>query len=213
MRLLLTGISLRKINNMTLLRTLTAVCFALSIIACQSTDTAPASAPATASAEAAGPNIVFVRIDSLQAGYEELATELTRLEGNYEKAQANHDQRVRAFGAEVQKLQNQAQQGLLTPKKMQSEQDRLGRKEQEIQQQLQIALGAIQQDQTVLQQQFGERVKQILEEMMEENGYDYILNEGGGGGVLLANDTYDITPAVLAKLNASGSVMQADSLQ
>ena len=137
MRLLLTGISLRKINNMTLLRTLTAVCFALTIIACQSTDTAPASAPATA--EAAGPNIVFVRIDSLQAGYEELATELTRLEGNYEKAQANHDQRVRAFGAEVQKLQNQAQQGLLTPKKMQSEQERLGRKEQEIQQQLQIA--------------------------------------------------------------------------
>lgn len=185
----------------------------LVIIACQSPDTAPAAAPTDATATNAEPKVVFVRIDSLQAGYSELATELGRLEGNYEAAQANHDKRVRAFQGEVQKLQNQAQQGLLTPNKMQSEQQRLGRKEQEIQQQLQIALNAIQEDQLRLQNQFGERVKEILEEMMDENGYDYILNEGGGSGVLLGNDAYDITGKVLDKLNASDPVMDADSIQ
>ena len=198
---------------MSFFRTLCAALCVLTVIACQQTSTAPAAAPANASATAANPKVVFVRIDSLQAGYTELATELARLEGNYETAQANHEKRVRAFTGEVQKLQNQAQQGLLTPNKMQAEQERLGRKEQEIQQQLQIAVNAIQQDQAVLQNQFGVRVKEILEEMMVENDYDYILNEGGGSGVLLGNDKFDITPAVLEKLNASGSVMNADTLQ
>lgn len=158
-------------------------------------------------------NVVFVRIDSLQAGYGELASELARLETNYAEAQKNHEGRVGSFRNEVQTLQNQAQQGLLTPKKMQSEQERLARKEQQIQQQLEIALNAIQQDQIVLQNQFGVRVKEILEEMMDENGYDYILNEGGGSGVLLGNDKHDITPAVLEKLNASSAVMVKDSVQ
>lgn len=198
---------------MTSVRLFAAVLCVLTAFACQSPDTAPAAAAGEATAAAAAPKIVFVRIDSLQAGYDELAGELARLQANLDAAQKNHDQRVRSFGQEVQKLQNQAQQGLLTPNKMQSEQERLARKEQQIQQQLQIALAAIQQDQDQLQQQFGDRVKEILETMMEENGYDYILNEGGGGGVLLGNDAYDITPAVLEKLNASGSVMSADSLQ
>lgn len=198
---------------MTLLRSLCVALCLLTFVACQETSTAPAAAPTDATASASTPNVVFVRIDSLQSGYEELAKELTRLQGNFATAQANHDKRVRAFSAEVQKLQNQAQQGLLTPNKMQSEQERLARKEQEIQQQSQIAGNAIQQEQAVLQQQFGERVNEILEEMMEENGYDYILNEGGGGGVLLANDRFDITADVLAKLNASSSVMEKDSVQ
>lgn len=185
----------------------------LTINACQSPDSAPAAAPTDAAVTSGEPKIVFVRIDSLQVGYDELATELKRLEGNYETAQANHDKRVRAFQGEVQKLQNQAQQGLLTPNKMQSEQQRLGRKEQEIQQQLQIALNSIQEDQLRLQSQFTERVEEILEEMMAENDYDYILNEGLSGGVLLGNDAFDITEKVLAKLNASGPVMEGDSIQ
>lgn len=194
-------------------RVLGGFVFLLVCFACQSPDSAPASAPPAPAEAATGLSVVFVRIDSLQAGYGELAAELARLETNYAEAQKNHDARVRAFSGEVQQLQNQAQQGLLTPKKMQSEQERLGRKEQQIQQQLQLALNSIQEDQVALQNQFGVRVKEILEEMMAENDYDYILNEGGGSGVLLGNDRFDITPLVLAKLNASGAVMNKDSVQ
>jgi len=118
-----------------------------------------------------------------------------------------------SFSQEVQRLQNQAQQGLLTPNKMQSEQQRLGRKEQEIAQQRDLALASIQEDQQRLNGQFSERVRKILEEMMAENNYDYILNEGGNGGVILGNDRHDITDQVLAKLNASGTVMEQDSVQ
>lgn len=196
---------------MTALRTLIIALFVLTIMSCQpqtSTETGTAT-----EAAATGPNIVFVRVDSLQTGYTELATELQRLEGNFRKAQENHQKRMSSFSQEVQRLQNQAQQGLLTPNKMQSEQQRLGRKEQEIAQQRDLALAAIQEDQVSLTNQFSVRVKEILEGMMEENGYDYILNEGGGGGVLLGNPAHDITDEVLAKLNASGAVMPQDSVQ
>jgi Skp family chaperone for outer membrane proteins len=161
-----------------------------------------------------GPSIVFVRLDSLQTGYTELATELTRLEANFLKAQENHQGRVSALQKEVQRLQNKVQQGLMTPNQIQSEQQRIGRKEQEIMQQRDIALASIQDDQVKLQAQFGERVKEILEDIQEEKGYDYILNEGGGSAVLVANDSYDITDVVLERLNASESVtMEKDSVQ
>jgi len=87
----------------------------------------------------------------------------------------------------------------MTPKMIQNEQQRLGAKEQKIAQQRDMALASIQEDQMRLQQSFGERVKNILEELQEEKGYDYILNEGGGGGVLVARDSYDITDEVLLK--------------
>jgi len=49
--------------------------------------------------------------------------------------------------------------------------------------------------------------------MQEENGYDFILNEGGGGGLLMANDAFDITEDVLKRLNAEEvPVMAQDSL-
>lgn len=193
------------------LRTLLFTLVALTFLACQ--PQAPAASATETPASSGESKIVFVRVDSLQTGYTELATELARLEENFMKAQENHQQRMNSFSQEVQRLQNQAQQGLLTPNKMQSEQQRLGRKEQEIAQQRDLALASIQEDQMRLNNQFSVRVKAILEEMMDENDYDYILNEGGASGVILGNDRYDITDKVLAKLNASASVMEQDSVQ
>lgn len=196
---------------MTALRTLFFALLVLTVVACQ--PEAPAAGDTASPDNSGDPKVVFVRVDSLQTGYTELAAELERLEGNFMVAQDNHQKRMASFAQEVQRLQNQAQQGLLTPNKMQSEQQRLGRKEQEIAQQRDLALASIQEDQLRLNNQFSERVKEILDQMMAENDYDYILNEGGSGGVLLGNDRFDITDQVLAKLNASGAVMAQDSVQ
>lgn len=197
---------------MFIVRTLSLVLFVALLAACQpeATTTVPTDKETMA---AATPKIVFVRVDSLQTGYTELAEELARLEENFRKAQENHQERMESFAREVQRLQNQAQQGLLTPNKMQSEQQRLGRKEQEIAQQRDLALASIQENQLQLNSRFSERVKMILEELMAENNYDYILNEGGTGGVILGNDRYDITDEVLTRLNATETVMAQDSAQ
>ena len=157
----------------------------------------------------AGLSIVFVKVDSLQAGYTVVADELGRLEENFTQAEQNHNQRVNEFQQEVQRLQNQVQQGLLAPNKIQAEQQRMARKEQEIMQQRDVALASIQEDQLRIQQRFSERVKEVLEELRAENNYDFILNQGQNSAVLITNDAYDITPLVLERLNVAAQ----DSLQ
>ncbi len=160
-----------------------------------------------------GPKIVFVRLDSLQSGYTELAAELERLQDNAKAADENIQKEMGRLESEMKRIQNKIQRGEMTPKMIQNEQQRLGAKEQKIVQQRDMALASIQEDQMRLQQQFGERVKNILEALQEEKGYDYILNEGGGGGVLVARDTYDITNEVLKRLNGLEEGMAKDSLQ
>ncbi len=167
-----------------------------------------------AAAAASGLNIVYVRLDSLQTGYQDLATELERLQENAEQASLNIQAKTSALQQEFQAMQNRAQQGLMTPKNIQAEQQRLGRKEQDIMQQREVAMASIQEEQMRLQQQFGERLKAILEAIQEEKGYDFIFNEGGGGGLLMAKDAFDITDDVLVRLNAAEKPMMAkDSVQ
>lgn len=193
------------------------VAAALTFFGCQpKAETADTTSTTTNSAasSAAGLKIVYVRLDSLQTGYTALAAELARLEDNVEKAQNNIQGQLAALQREAQQMQNKIQQGLMTPNSIQAEQQRFARKEQEIQQQRDLALNSIQEDQMRLQQQFGDRVKNILETIRAENGYDFILNEGGGSGLLLGNDAYDITNMVLDRLNAEeASPMQADTVQ
>lgn len=148
--------------------------------------------------------------DSLQTGYVALAKELERLEENFNMAQDNLGKEGAALQREVTGLQNRAQQGLLSPKQIQDEQQRIGRKEQELRQKQEIAMGSIQQEQLVLQEKFATQVRSILEDLKAENGYDYVLNQSAGSGVLIADPKHDITALVLERLNALGEGAMQD---
>ena len=54
-----------------------------------------------------------------------------------------------------------------------------------------------------LNKRFEERVKTALKELRQAGGYDYILSYGPGTGVLMVNDSLDVTQMVLEKLNTS----------
>lgn len=201
-----------------LTRTLSTAILVISTLAfygCQNQSEGNAANATTASTTSAGNglNIVFVRLDSLQLGYTALATEMERLQENVNKADENIQGEMAKLQQEMQRVQNKIQRGEMTPKMIQQEQQRLGGKEQQIMQQRDIALASIQEDQLRLQQDFGKKVKDILEAIQVEKGYDYILNEGGGSGVLVARDAFDITEEVLARLNAVETTMAKDSVQ
>jgi len=187
------------------------VFFAMTFFGCQNQGApiATTTPNGTANSEL---SVVFIQSDSLQTGYEALAKELERLQENATKAEENINREANALQREVAQLQNKAQQGLLSPNQIQSEQQRIARKDQEILQKREVALTSIQQEQFTLQARFTEEVREILEALKEENGYDYILNQGGGSGVLVTNPAYDITELVLERLNAKGdSALGADS--
>ncbi|NJC26173.1 OmpH family outer membrane protein [Neolewinella antarctica] len=178
----------------------------LLFVSCQPQENAAVDSTASVQTTV-GLNIVYIRVDSLETGYTELATELTRLQTNATAAQDNIQQKIAMLQKEVSSLQNKMQQGLMTPNKIQTEQQRIGRKEQEIMQQRDLALGSIQDDQLRLQEAFGVKVKDILTALQEEKGYDFIFNEGGGSGLLMASSAHDVTDLVLERLNA----LSADS--
>lgn len=184
---------------------------AVLFFGCESAGT-PAAPTATSATEAAqaGPFIVHIMSDSLQTGYVALAKELERLEENFNMAQDNLGKEGAALQREVTGLQNRAQQGLLSPKQIQDEQQRIGRKEQELRQKQEIAMGSIQQEQLVLQEKFATQVRSILEDLKAENGYDYVLNQSAGSGVLIADPKHDITALVLERLNALGEGAMQD---
>lgn len=191
------------------------VASALAFYGCQDQNDGGTTTAATSStaSDDGSLKIVFVRLDSLQLGYTALATEMERLQENVEKADENIKGQMAKLQNEMQRVQNKIQRGEMTPKMIQQEQQRLGGKEQQIMQQRDIALASIQEDQMRLQQDFGKKVKDILEAIQEEKGYDYILNEGGGSGVLVARDAFDITEEVLVRLNAVEATMPKDSVQ
>lgn len=185
---------------------LALVLCAFAFAACQEADTADVTAVTPTETNApSGLNIVYIRLDSLQTGYVSLAEELARLEDNARKAEENITKMAADLERDVRNLQNRAQQGLMTPKQMRQEEQRIGNRQQEIVQQRDIALGSVQQEQGQLLQTFSERLKEVLEELKEENGYDFILNEGNGSGLLMGDDAYDITGLVLERLNAEQS--------
>ncbi len=186
-----------------ILTTSLIVAFLAVCTGCEQPATATTGADAGASTSTtAAPRIVYVNVDSLQSGYTIVADELKRLEANYAEAEANINKRVQALQQEVQGLQARVQRGELPPVRVQEEQQRIGRKEQEIVQQRDLAMQSIQQDQMRIQQTFSDRVKDILDDIQAEEQYDYILNRSMGSPVLIARDEFDITKVVLERLNA-----------
>lgn len=197
----------------TLLHTIMLSSVAIFFFACEQPATTSTAPNGENTAPASGLNIAHIQSDSLQTGYTALATELARLEENFNKAQENLSKEANALQREVSSLQTKMQQGLLSPNQIQSEQQRLGRKEQEIMQRRDVAMGSIQEEQMQLQAAFTARVKEVLEVIKVEKGYDYILNLGAGTGILVANPSLDITPLVLERLNALGSQIDTTTVQ
>lgn len=195
---------------------LLACCLSVLVFSCQNNDTANKDDSSTAdnteatnqSSDNSGLHIVYIDADSLQRGYTALRTELEQLEENFNTAEANHQSRVRSLQREVESLQNQVQRGELSQNRIAQEQERIARREQEILQQQQLSINAIQQEQLQLNAQFTAEIEAILEDLKAENNYDFVFNIGGGTGLLLANDAYDITETVLELLNNQEEEME-----
>ncbi len=197
----------------TVLRTIILGSLAIFFFACEQPASSSTATKEENTAPASGLKIAHIQSDSLQTGYTALATELARLEENFSKAQENLSKEANALQREVISLQTKMQQGLLSPNQIQAEQQRLERKEQEIMQRRDVAMGSIQEEQMQLQAAFTTRVKEVLETIKVEKGYDYIVNLGAGTGILVANPSLDITPLVLERLNALGGQLDTTAVQ
>ncbi len=161
---------------------------------------AASDAGATAGTSTKG-NIVFIRLDSITVQYAALKAKLDVLEEKAAVAEKAQNDRVAAFQNDLANLQRRAQSGQMAPKQIGQEQERLAGREQTLMQDAQRVRQELELEQYQLMGEYEENLKNVLEEVQTEFGYDYILSYGTGTGVLMVNDVNDITPEVAKRIN------------
>lgn len=154
--------------------------------------------------------IVYVNADSLLAKYEYFKTRQGELSKKEQQATSSLQARGAALQQEIAAAERRAQGGNLAPKDIQAMQQDLGMKQQRLlQEQQRVSQDLLAQGQA-LQEELQKKVKDLLTQIRQEFGYDYILNYGPGTGVLMVNDSLDITNVVVERLNKNEAAAKTE---
>ena len=151
----------------------------------------------------AGISIAYVKMDSLLLNYnvyKQMSEELIQEE---EKSRLSLNQKAAALQKEMEEFNSKIQHNaFLTQDRMVSEQNRLVRKQKDLQE-----LGIkMEQELLVKQQKMTEKLNTVIDSVInkynEEAGFDFILTNTGKDNILFGNEKYNITSDVLEILNA-----------
>lgn len=148
------------------------------------------------------PKVVYVNGDSLLKKYTAFQDELNALEARSKSMESTLASRGRSLQQELISAEQKAQSGQMAPAQIQKEQQRLMQKQQSLVAQQESMSKQLLDERQKLQENLEKRVKELLTAIRKEKGYDFILNYGPGTGVLMVNDSLDITEVVLERLNA-----------
>jgi len=177
-----------------------------SLAACTQTKTEdkPATTAATTkTATAVDPKageIVFVNSDSLLNKYEYFKDMADRLEKKGKAAQADLQSKGQAFQREVAEYQKAAP--TMAADQRQATEQRLARKQQELQAYQQNAGAQVQQEQAGEQAKLYEKVAEFLKTYAKDKGYKMVMTyQKGNSGILYGDQSLDITSEVVKKLN------------
>lgn len=161
-----------------------------------------AGAAEAAGADAPAPlSIVYLNADTLVEQYASFRLQKEALDKRQVEAGQRLNQRGAALENEFRAVQQKIQQGLLAPSQIADEEQRLGKKQQELMAEQEKLSKELVAETQRIQLELENELRQSLDKMRELRGYDYILQYGQGSSVLLASDSLDITAEVLEILN------------
>lgn len=150
--------------------------------------------------------IAYVNVDSLLLNYNYFKDLNEQLLKKEENSRANVTQQARALQTEVQDFYRKAENNaFLTRERMQQEQERLMKKEQE----LKDLDAKLSQDLLVERQKLNEQLRDTVVSKLKvynkDKGYQVIFSNTAEDNILLAGDAYDITNELIDLLNKSYS--------
>lgn len=175
------------------------------LVSCGGNSDSPTSttkAKVSNSANTTSPRIAFVLIDTLTNQYKMYK----EASDNFAKKQANAEntinQKGKAFAVQVQEFQRKVQSNALTQDQYNSEQARLQKLQQDIQDLQGRLSNSLLEDQQKELKAITDTIKVFLANYAKEKGYDFILCKSSGiDNVLYASEDYDVTDEVVAALN------------
>jgi len=182
----------------------TAVALVSVMAACQNKDAKTTSTDSSAKTETAtvknNEPIVYVNSDSLLTKYEYFKDLKVKLDAKSKAAQNDLGTKQQAFQREVAEYQ-QTQNTLPADQRASTEQ-RLARKQQELQTYQQNAGAALQNEQAVEQEKLYNKIADYLKIYAKEKGFKMVLTyQKGNSAILFADASLDVTSEVIVGLN------------
>ena len=146
--------------------------------------------------------IAYVNVDSLLLNYNYSKDLNEIIIKKQENSRASVNQKLRALQVEMQDFQRKVENNaFLTRERAEQEQNRLVKKQQE----LQDFDSRLAQELVAEQQRLNEQLRDTLVSQLKvynkDKGYQVILSNTMGDNILLAGDSYDITREVIEYLN------------
>ena len=147
--------------------------------------------------------IAYLNVDSLLANYTFAQDASDKLMSKQEDARLKMNTKLRTFQNEVadfqRKLENNA---YLSRERAERDQQKLAKKEQELQELEAKLTQDIMLENQKLNQQLSDSLTTFLETFNADGRFHVILSNSAKDNVLMANEAYDITDEVIAGMNA-----------
>lgn len=125
---------------------------------------------------------------------EDFAAEQRELESDLERRQ-------RTFQNDVERFQQQVQAGTVAMEEAQMMEQELMQRQQDLMQLNETYMDRLARKEAALNEELLERISDFLERYNQDKEYDFILGYSRGGGILFADQAYDVTAEVLQQLN------------
>lgn len=147
--------------------------------------------------------IAYVDSDTLTAKYEWFNSQNKALEKRVKDAESAFTAKLIQLAQDQQAFNQKEQAGNTPPAELEQEYLALAKREQALGQEKARLSQKLSDEQTKTYKELFSNLETQLKSLQSQIGYDYILSYSKGGGqVLLANDSLDITKQVLDLLNA-----------
>lgn len=148
-----------------------------------------------------GNSIYFVQIDSVIGNFDMAKDLADQLETKFNSSDATLKAKQSTYEKEVGDYQYKAQRGLITRTEAQGIEQGLYQKQQDLVQLQQQLSAEINEEQVVMNRKVIDAIMEYMKENSTQFNYKYVLGTSFGGNILYANDSLDITKAIILGLN------------
>lgn len=150
-----------------------------------------------------GVKIAYVNADTLDAKYEWLKAQKAALEQRVQNAEKSMYAKKESLVKDMSAFKQKADSGTIPPAELEKEYNVLMQRQQKLADEEGRLGKQLADEQQKAMNELMANVEAKLKSLQSQIGYDYILSYSKGGGqVLLANDSLDITAQVLQLLNS-----------
>lgn len=158
--------------------------------------------PVMAPKEIKASKVVYINSDVLNEKYEFVKDLTAEAQSKQRRLESNYQSKAQKLQADYEDFQQKANAGLLSENQMNSAQNDLMKRKEELDN-MQLQLDALIDEVAAANEQVRQNVIDYVKEYNKTGQYNYIMTytDGPGGIILLANDSLDITSEIVEGLN------------